>query len=444
VRTVAFPLTHGGRAPADHEPFDVARERADPGPAAGHLAEMTRLSPADGNMHRVDNRAGILGTGGTRSACPWPSRSGGVELARRRVRLGVALALAVWIALPASSAAAFGTIDSGGQHREHERITRAALACAADPGPGDGCFEPASMDFLAGHDREFGGVGAPDSDEIFVPAAHCDNADFLEVGYPRTRLQATAGLVDCVDHLRDRFAEAVDGAEALLDVEGRVVEEEVDLDVECRVFEAAEGRARCGVLEAFGRVLHGVQDFYAHSNWADEYDPARAIGADNPPGMNLPGPSPVLDLRSDASPIVPPELMTGCFVVRDEVPGIGECTGRVTHAALNKDTGLVDPVTGDTTDPDTPRGMVEDNFAKAVAGAIAETRRQWQDFRSELTSRYGEHEGPLMACALTHDDPMNDCRESRRVWVLVGVLALGVVVPTVFMLLFRARRSSRP
>ena len=28
-------------------------------------------------------------------------------------------------------------------------------------------------------------------------------------------------------------------------------------------------------LEAFGRVLHGVQDFYSHSNWADEADPTR-------------------------------------------------------------------------------------------------------------------------------------------------------------------------
>jgi hypothetical protein len=424
VRTVAFPLTHGGRAPADHEPFDVARERADPGPAAGHLAEMTRLSPADGNIHRVDNRAGILGTGGTRSACPWPSRSGGVELARRRVRLGVALALAVWIALPASSAAAFGTIDSGGQHREHERITRAALACAADPGSDDGCFEPASMDFLAGHDREFGGVGAPDSDEIFVPAAHCDNADFLEVGYPRTRLQATAGLVDCVDHLRDRFAEAV------------------DLDVECRVFEAAEGRARCAVLEAFGRVLHGVQDFYAHSNWADQADPARAIGADNPPGLALPAPSSVLDLRSGTPLAVPEELATGCFVLQDEVPGVGECGGRVTHAALNKDNGLVDPAKGETADPTTPRGMVGDNFAKAVAGAIEESRRQWQDFRSALATQYGEEDAALMACALTRDDPADDCRDRGRDRILVGVLALAVAA-AVAMMLLRVRHRRR-
>jgi hypothetical protein len=141
----------------------------------------------------------------------------------RRIRLVVALALAVGSASPVPSAAAFGTIDSGGQHREHERITRASLACAGDAGSDDYCFEPASVDFLAGHDRDFGGVGAPDSDEISDPAAHCDGADFLEGSYPQTRGQATAALLNCVDHLRVRLGEAVDRAGDLLDGDGQVV-----------------------------------------------------------------------------------------------------------------------------------------------------------------------------------------------------------------------------
>ena len=53
------------------------------------------------------------------------------------------------------------------------------------------------------------------------------------------------------------------------------------------------------------RALHGTQDFYAHSNWADEADPTRPIGDDNPPGLNQPGPSAVLDLRSETTPSVP-------------------------------------------------------------------------------------------------------------------------------------------
>jgi hypothetical protein len=358
----------------------------------------------------------------------------------RPIRLAASLGLVVWLAAPGSPAGAFGTIDSGGQHREHERITRAALACGEDAGRDVECFQPASVDYLAGHDREFGAVGAPDNDEISDPAAHCDNADFLEAAYPRTRDVATAALLECVDHLRVRFGEAVDAAEALLGDDGQVIAEEVAAAPECSPREASEQRAKCTVLEAFGRVLHGAQDFYAHSNWADEADATRPIGPDNPPGLDLPGPSPVLDLRSGTAPAVPAELITGCFVLRDEVPGVGECADRVTHAALNKDNGLVDAETGDATGPTTPRGMVGDNFAKAVAGAVAESRRQWQDLRSELTNRYGEDSAARMACALTHDDPVDDCRDRGSFAVLVGVGAAGAALSVVWMVLLPADR----
>ena len=87
------------------------------------------------------------------------------------------LVLTSYLVLVASPAAGFGTIDGGGQHREHERITRAAMAC---PGDGD-CFQPRSLDQLAGHGKGFGAVGSPDLTEVSNPAAHCDDADFLEV-----------------------------------------------------------------------------------------------------------------------------------------------------------------------------------------------------------------------------------------------------------------------
>jgi hypothetical protein len=298
------------------------------------------------------------------------------------------------------------------------------------------------VDYLAGHDLEFGAVGAPDSDEISDPAAHCDNADFLEAGYPRTREMATAGLLECVDHLRVRFGEAVDAAGGLLDGDGQVIAAEVDVDPECTSREATEQRAKCTFLEAFGRILHGAQDFYAHSNWADEADPTRPIGADNPPGLSLPAPSPVLDLRNGTDPTVPPELTTGCFVLRDEVPGVGECAERVTHAALNKDTGLADPETGGTTGPTTARGMVGENFAKAVAGAIGESRRQWEDLRSELTARYGEDDAAHMACALTHDDPVDDCRDRGWMPVLLRVGAVVAALSVVPLVLIPARRRA--
>lgn len=383
--------------------------------------------------------SGIVGGVGLRRP-----RGGKVaRVQRRRWGAVVAVAAMAWIASAPGSAAAFGTIDSGGQHREHERLTRSALACAGDAGSEPDCFAPRSTDYLAGHDRAFGAVGAPDSDELSDPAAHCDDADFLTGGYPRSREEATAALVACVDHLRMRFAEGVDAAAGLLDDQGQLILGEVDLTSECKGRERAEDRAKCASLEGLGRVLHGAQDFYAHSNWADRADPTRPLGADNPPGLDLPGPSPVLDLRSTTAPSVPPDLTTGCFVVRDEVPGVGECAERVTHAALNKDRGLIDPATGGTTDPTTPRGRVGDNFAKAVAGARTETSRQWQDFQAELRERYGSRSGDLMVCALAHDDPVTECRHEPDP-VLGIALAAGVVLAAVAAAVLLRRLLRRP
>ena len=85
-------------------------------------------------------------------------------------------------------------------------------------------------------------MGAPDSDEISDPAAHCDNADFLaEAGYPRTRDLATDALTECVNHLRMRFDEGVASAVDLVDVERRVLQAEVQLDPpDCKLIEGLE------------------------------------------------------------------------------------------------------------------------------------------------------------------------------------------------------------
>jgi hypothetical protein len=341
-----------------------------------------------------------------------------------------ALVASTCIVLVPSSAAAFGTIEGGGQHREHERITRAAVACPAGTDSNDDCFEARSVDQLAGHGKGFGAVGSPDLTEVSNPAAHCDDADFLAGDYPQTRDAATAALLECVNHLRGRFGEAIERAGDLLDDGGEIVEAEVALGTDC-LLDATEQRAKCTSLEAFGRALHGAQDFYSHSNWADAADPARPIGADNPPGLNLPAPSPVLDLRGDGAPAVPAELTTGCFVLRDSVPGVGACERRITHAGLNKDTGLVDPGTGATTDPTTPRGEVGGNFALAVTGATVETRRQWQDLRAALDARYGEVKASRMACALTRDDPVSDCQGPN--WTIVALVVTGVLIGVVVL-----------
>src|SRR3954454_918617 len=186
----------------------------------------------------------------------------------RTARAVVAMFLAgcvVWVPSPAS---AFGTIEGGGQHREHERITRAAVACPTGAESAGDCFEPKSLDQLAGRGQAFGAVGAPDRTEVSDPTAHCDDADYLDGGYPRTRAEATGRLLDCVNHLRGRFREAVGNAADLLDDQGELVGAEVDLGTDCVLAPGSEQRAKCKTIESFGRALHGAQDFYSHSNWA--------------------------------------------------------------------------------------------------------------------------------------------------------------------------------
>jgi hypothetical protein len=146
-------------------------------------------------------------------------------------------------------------------------------------------------------------------------------------------------------------------------------------------------------------------------------------------------------------PEVPDGLSTGCFVLQDSVPGVGECARRVTHAGLNKDLGLVDPVTGEATAPATPRGRVGGNFARAVAGAIAETRRQWQDLQADLTVRYGDRKASLMVCAISHDRPVDDCRDPgppTAAGVLVGVLGVGLGIGLVVLSVHRGAGRRRP
>ena len=219
------------------------------------------------------------------------SRRPAVIRLARPIRLSALLALPTLVlalALPAAPAAGFGTINFFGQRAEHERITRAALACRPGQPSGD-CFEPRSLDQLAGKRGTFGAVGAPDLDELLNPAAHCDDADFLTVSYPRTRDQATEQLLTCVGHLRDRFRQGVATAGGMLDQQGRIIATEVDLGSDCTFVLGVPGRAKCNAIEGLGRALHGSQDFYSHSNWADEPDPGRPINPSNPPGLNLPG-----------------------------------------------------------------------------------------------------------------------------------------------------------
>lgn len=346
---------------------------------------------------------------------------------------------------------AFGTINDPnviGQHCEHERITRAAFACPPGVKISDGrCFEELSLHQLAGRSGPSGAVGQGSNGAVGAPdmldptpegpEAHCDNADFLNSpDYPRTRKEATEQLQICVNHLRGRFFEGVAAADGIVDDEARIMEAKVNIGVlDCRFsFPALQmhffSRPKCSAIEGLGRALHGVQDFYAHSNWADDALPP--FTPENPPGLKRADYPIFLDLRSenDISPQVPFNLSTGCFggALTDGPvgkaghplePGSIDCTGRITHGTLNKDNGIIDIVTGHTTDPgpNTPRSDFPGNFECAVLGAIKDSKRVWRHFREEIRRTYGSARGNVMICALVRDDPAHDCY-GRRVAIL--------------------------
>ena len=270
--------------------------------------------------------------------------------------------------------------------------------------------------------------------------AHCDNADFLDsmafglkVEYPRSREQATAQLQECVSHLRERFAEGVDAADKIVGQHARILTPEVDISIlDCRFsFPLLQmhmfSRSKCSAIEGFGRSLHGIQDFYAHSNWVD--DAPEPYSTKNPPGLGRDDLPAFLDLRAETevSEQVPHHLSTGCFggLLTDGPigkaghplePGSLDCTGRITHHTLNKDNGIIDWVTGAASKPgpNTPRSDYAANFERAVSAAIRDSRRQWRHFREEIRRTYGAQRGNMMVCAIVRDDPTRDCY-SRRI-----------------------------
>ena len=339
----------------------------------------------------------------------------------------------------------FGTVNGMGQSTEHELITRAALACDPPLSSSNGdCFEPLSIAQVAGQQRTAGAVGAPDADETTSAVAHCDDADYLDFAkyqlpgtYPRTRAEATQNLIDCIAHLSGRFDEGLTGAERLLGDKDNIIKRESDIERNnCVFFLGVSGRAKCDAIEGLGRALHGVQDFYSHSNWADNADPTETVSTANPPGLHLGAASPLFDLRSAMSPVgftVPPDLSTGCFIlgIPPDLSGARDCIkqGRITHETLNKDKGditakpgvSIPPTSPITRAPKTPRGQItsgNNNFELAVQGAIAETRRQWADFRAGLAERYGPKRAGLMVCAMTKDYPWRDC-SGRKVALVI-------------------------
>jgi PLAT/LH2 domain len=291
---------------------------------------------------------------------------------------------------------AFASVGSGA---EHERITRLALGCAHGNDP-SWCFQPTSLDEIAGKKNLYGAVGQPDDfaghPDMLGDKYHCDNSN----------------LDGCRTHMDEQMNVAVADAKKLLkDSSGKGVMSldgsQIPTAVTCN-FNGSKGRAKCNVIEAFGMVLHASQDFYAHSNWNDREAP-EPLSLDNPKGLGNIGLAPWLDLRT--KPTFPPEgLITGCFDNLSIVDPRSKfaCPGRVKHEFLNKDKGSID-LNGTIGLGTTERGKIGNNFKLAVEAAIADTRDKWATLRERLVAKYGATRGNQMICAIKNDNPTETC-----------------------------------
>jgi hypothetical protein len=317
------------------------------------------------------------------------------------------LAVAGLVLALATAAWGFGTTHTLGQNAEHEKITRLSLGCGRPQAP-SACFQPLTLNELAGKNGTFGAVGAPDVGPLtFQHKAHCDGGDFLDApGYPQTAAQAHAAIDACRNWMKAEIDVAAQAAAALLDPKtGAIRKDQVGLA--CSFAGFFHGGAKCRVLAAFGNSLHAAQDFYAHSNWVDLAASA-PIGAQNPPGLGHDSPAPWLDWRTTTA--FPKGLITGCFQGLPEANFCNGRTARVKHAYLNKDDGAIDLDTGKAGLGTTPRGASNGNFARAVRAAEAESQIKWATLIDALRQRYGRDKADRMVCAIVSDDPVKSCK----------------------------------
>jgi len=312
--------------------------------------------------------------------------------------------------LTLSQAKAFGTVSLLGQNTEHEKITRIALECKTEES--SNCFEPNTLDSLAGKKGTFGAVGAPDpGPTVFRFFAHCSGGDFLDTfDYPRTADRAQKSLTMCRNYMIFHMKQAIKKAGSLLDKDGQIRKSQLQGAFLCGYAEGIDQRAKCQVLKHFGAALHAAQDFYAHSNWVDIADKTQPLGRFNPPGMERRGRAPWLDLRV-SNPEFPEGLISGCGGIDAVTDGEGGCTGkrgkkRVGHATLNKDNGRVS-TSGSV--GNTPRGALNNNFQFAVDAAIEDTQDKWLTLIETLITVYGQEKGAKIICAIKSDRPTITC-----------------------------------
>lgn len=345
--------------------------------------------------------------------------------------LATTLLAALAFGLGAERAEGFGTYNVLGQHAEHERITR-VLQCG-NPAPVASCIQNRTMAVVAGRDGSLGAVGEPDDiRELYAfPYAHCDGGDFFDrAGYPQTPTEANAHIQRCAFAAFARLNAAVEAAGQIVDSSGRLRISETDID-SCRfpsqtTASAADAKtAKCQVLNQFGRALHAIEDFWSHSNWADAAGPG-TTAIDNPPGL-LRSAIPEFfrygtngGVTSASQLQIPAGLITGCDdsspteIVAHKCGKRGSRDDRVKHSDLNKDRGEIDPRTGATSRPDTPRGKLDGgrNFAAVVTGARDHVAQTWADLTAAIRARYPGARGEAIVGAISSDTPWTRCQLS--------------------------------
>lgn len=343
--------------------------------------------------------------------------------------LGVTLIAGVMITSSNQRAEAFGSVDSGllSQKPVHEKITR-VLACTSNQKPAN-CFEPLSINVLAGSTGTFGAVGEPDNplDGFPNPAArHCDEGDYGDAT-PRTQEQAWPELTKCIALYQQYLDFSVTNAAGLLDASGdidptatRITNAFGSVTGACAFPDPAKGNtssdpAKCAVLNGMGRALHIHEDLWSHSNWGDVADPNVAIGtlvgsvASNPNGLGRTDQPSFFAYPGPVATTFPEGLISGC----DDSVTAASCGNRYSHSQVSKDNGTVDPLTCTATDPMTPRGKVVvdgvSNFQRAVTGACGAALRTWNDLNNALIAKYGRAAADKMLRAITDDTPTTDC-----------------------------------
>jgi hypothetical protein len=97
----------------------------------------------------------------------------------------------------------------------------------------------------------------------------------------------------------------VRSAKPLLNANGQIsTYETISNAIDCQfrpsldILNQFTGRAKCNGLQGFGYALHGVQDFYSHSNYGDARNDKETISVLNPPGLENTEKTRFLDFRT--------------------------------------------------------------------------------------------------------------------------------------------------